>query len=107
MGEMILYVVTVSLAIYGLSDIIQHMWSWLIKSNGRRNGVLLVALENGKAEFTIRNGTRLAKIYGVERIAAVDCGLDDETKTIAKMLANGEPMVEIYDENDRISKIVK
>ncbi len=106
MAEMMLYVVTVSLAVYGLSCLIRLIWSHIIRANHSSDNVLLVTLKNGSAEFDLRHSTSLAKNCGIDRIVAVDGGVDSETNMIAKMYANNQPMVEICDINDKVSKII-
>lgn len=106
MAEMTMYVITVALAVYGLSCFIRFIWSLIVRANRSSENVLLVPLRDENAEFSLRHAVALAKGNGIDRIAAVDCGLNDENRKIALMFANGEPTVSVFDSNEAVSKII-
>ncbi|GEM_PF-6395870 len=106
MAEMTLYIITVALAVYGLSCLIRLIWSLIVRANHDSSEVLMVALRDDLAEFSLRHSVELANNCGIPRVVAINCGVQSETMTIARMIANSEPAVEIYDINDSISKII-
>ena len=107
MIEMLIYVVTVGLAVYGLSCFVRLIWSLIVRCDHDEKTVILTALDNNTAEFALRHSVELAKCSGIDRVAAVDLGLDEETLLLAKMYANGEPMVSIYDRSNVIDEVLK
>ncbi|MBQ5885177.1 MAG: hypothetical protein IIW79_02070 [Clostridia bacterium] len=104
MSEMILNIIIVALAICGSTCIIRWIWSWAIKRENNQN-ILVVPLYDNNLEFSLRDAVALAKAAAIEKVAAIDCGLSDESKQIALMFANGEPLVKIVDSNDVIKNV--
>ena len=106
MAKIILFAVTVLLAIYGLSNLIRFAWSLIIGKNYAENSLLLIPIKNGTAEMDLRHSIEIAENCGIDRVIAVECDIDGETKRIAETVANSKPFVEICDKNDRLSKII-
>ncbi len=106
MAEIILFGVTVLLAVYGLSCLIRFMWSLIIGKNHIENSLLFVPIKNGTAEMDLRHGIEIAETCGIDRVIAVECDIDGETKRIAETVANSKPFVEICNINDRLSQII-
>lgn len=106
MAEMTMYVITVTLAVYGLSCLIRFIWSLIVRMNRSSENVLLVPLHDENAEFSLRHAVALAKGNGIDRIAAIDCGMNDENRTVALMFANGEPTVSVFDRDEIVQKII-
>ena len=104
MSEMILNIIIASLAIYGLTCLIRWIWALVIKKANNKS-VLVVPLYDDNLEFSLRDAVSLSKATSIEKIAAVDCGLSDESRRMALMFANGEPLVKIIGQNDIVEKL--
>ena len=104
MSEMILNIIIAALAIYGLTCLIRCIWTWVIKKENNKN-ILVVPLYDDNLEFSLRGAVALSKVTSIEKIVAVNCGLSDESKRIALMFANGEPLVKIVELNDIVKKL--
>ncbi len=106
MAEIIMFAVTVLLAVYGLSCLIRYIWSLAIGKNHAENSLLLISVKNETAEMDLRRGIDIAELCGIERVIAVECDNGGETKRIAETVASEKPLIEICSINDRLSKIV-
>ncbi len=106
MAEIVLFAITVMLAVYGLACLVRFLWSLFIRSNRDYKNSLLVPLYDDTAEFSLRYAVELARVSGIKGIVAVDCGLNDEIRTVVRMFANEEPSIKIVTKWDNISKIV-
>ncbi|MBQ3564474.1 MAG: hypothetical protein IJO89_03495 [Clostridia bacterium] len=104
MSEMILNLIIAALAIYGLTCFIRWIWAWVIKRDDNEK-ILVVPLYDSNLEYSLREAVALVKVTAIKKIAAIDCGLSDESRQIALMFANGEPLVEIINSNDIIENI--
>ena len=104
MSEMIINIIIVALAVYGLTCIIRWIWSRVIKKGFSQN-ILVVPLYDDNLEFSLRDAVTLAKTAEIESVAAIDCGLSAESKQMALIFANSEPLVKIIDSSEVVKNI--
>lgn len=104
MSEMIINIIIVALAVYGLTCIIRWIWSRAIKKGISQN-ILVVPLYDDNLEFSLRDAVTLAKTAEIESVAAIDCGLSAESKQMALIFANSEPLVKIIDSSEVVKNI--
>ncbi len=106
MLEMVFNIIIAALAVYGLTCLIRCLWLWVIKKE-KTDNILIVPLNDDNLEFSLREAVALSKVISIKKIAAVDCDLSSESRQMALMFANSEPLVKIVDSDDKIYNIIK
>ncbi len=99
------------LVILGFVDAIRSLIFIFLKIRGCSNTTIVVPIKghNERAEFLLRSA--IAKIKWMSPIEkahliCLDCGMDEETKQICKLICEDYDFIDLYDVNDLKSEII-
>ena len=99
--------------ILGMADFVRLFILWSLKDKDDLNTTLVIPLTedkcNSSAEIILRRA--IARViwdntYNKSNLICLDCGMDDETKQICKLICKDYDFVEIYELEDLDSDII-
>ena len=103
--------ICVLLIILGFVDVIRSFIFLFLKIRGCSNTTIIVPIEghNERAEFLLRSA--IAKIRWMSPIEkthliCLDCGMDEETRKICRLICEDYDFIDLYNVNDLKSEII-
>lgn len=100
MPETIAAILISLLAVAGAADFVRYLAHWLLKSkcSGKLFVFVPVRGHNESAEYLLNGALeRLDWVPGNDKqVICIDCGMDEETATVCRIISAQNPAVEIY-----------
>lgn len=103
MGEKILLVLVLLLALYGCTQLIRWLALRLLEPEERDRGlrILPVSGHRDDLEFVVRAAAVQRRwahpLHKPERLLLLDAGMDGETRRVAELLSKDVPGIELWD----------